>query len=160
MRYQWFSKKGQLVAQTSDSSNSVIVWDKFQVFQGHRRNVPYIQIGAKRSKLRYGNVPKHRNAVKQALRYQDLLDSGQVDSQVELAHLTCTPRPTISAYLRLLGLDEEVRAEALSVSDEDPRVLALTETRLRRLLGLKSPQQRRAFEALLASTSPPKPSQL
>jgi len=32
------------------------------------------------------------------------------------------PRTTISAYLRLLGLDEEVRTEALNLSVEDERV--------------------------------------
>jgi hypothetical protein len=37
----------------------------------------------------------------------------------------------MSAYLRLLGLDEEVRAEALNLSDEDERVARLTEPRLR-----------------------------
>ena len=139
-----------MVARTLDSSNSGIVWDKFQVFQGHRRNVPYIQTGPKRPKSRRLKVSKHRNAVKQALHYQDLLDSGQADSQVELAQLTRTPRPTISAYLRLLGLDEEVRAKALSLPDDDPRTPVLTEARLRRLLGLQSPaQQRRAFQELL-----------
>ena len=89
---------------------------------------------------------------RQALHYQDLLESVQVDSQVELAQLTGTPRPTpISAYLRLLGLDEKIQAKALAVPDEDPRVLAITEARLRQLLGLQSPAQRQAFEALLAS---------
>ena len=141
-----------MVARTLDSPNSGVVWDKFQVFQGHRRNAPYIQIGPKCSKLRCLNVPEYPNAVKRALHYQDLLDSGQADSQVELAQLTGTARPTISAYLRLLGLDAEVRAEALSISDEDPRVVALTEARLRQLLGLQSSAQRQAFEALLAPT--------
>ena len=46
-----------------------------------------------------------------------------------------TPRTTISAYLRLLGLDEEVRAEALNLSDEDERVARFTEPRLRHLVG-------------------------
>jgi len=43
----------------------------------------------------------------------------------------------MSAYLRLLGLDEEVRAEALNLSDEDERVARLTEPRLRHLVGLQ-----------------------
>ena len=67
----------------------------------------------------------------------ELLDSGQVDSQGELSRLSGTPRTTISAYLRLLGLDEEVRAEALNLSVEDERVARLTEPRLRHLVGLQ-----------------------
>ena len=47
-----------------------------------------------------------------------------MDSQGELARLSGTPRTTVSAYLRLLGLDEEVRAEALTLSDGDERVAA------------------------------------
>ena len=38
-----------------------------------------------------------------------------------MSRLCGTPRTTISAYLRLLGLDEEVRAEALNLSDEGER---------------------------------------
>ena len=53
-----------------------------------------------------------------------------------MSPLCGTPRTTISAYLRLLGLDEEVRAEALNLSDEDERVARLTEPRLRHLVGL------------------------
>ena len=94
---------------------------------------------------------KHANALEQAHHYQDLLASGQADSQAELARLVGIPRSTIAAYLRLLGIDEEVQAEALSIHDADERVARLTESRLRRLMALKKPvDQRRAFQALLA----------
>ena len=43
-------------------------------------------------------------------------------------------------------MDEEVRAEALNLSDEDERVARLTEPRLRHLLGLQEPvRQLRQF---------------
>ena len=111
------------------------------------------QIGTKRK-----NPPRlkleHPNAIKRALHYKELLDSGQVDSQGELSRLSGTPRTTISAYLRLLGLDEEVRAEALNLSDEDERVARLTEPRLRHLVGLQPAEQLRRFRALLDATEP------
>ena len=77
-----------------------------------------------------------------------------MDSQGELSRLSGTPRTTISAYLRLLGLDEEVRAEALNLSDEDERVARLTEPRLRHLVGLQPAEQLRQFRALLDATEP------
>ena len=80
--------------------------------------MPFIQIGRKPRRRRL-KVEKHPNALKQALHYQELLDSGQADSQSELARLCSTPRTTITAYLRLLRLDAEVRAEALSLSDDE-----------------------------------------
>jgi hypothetical protein len=140
-----------LGAQTLDSTNPGIVWDKFHVFQGHKRNTPYIQIGRKSTETAGIKFERHSNALKQALHYQDLLESGQADSQGKLAHLIGTPRTTISAYLRLLRLDEEVRAEALGIPDQDQRVSILTEPRLRHLVALQNPkEQRAAFRALLA----------
>ena len=104
------------------------------IYQGHRVNTPYIQIGTKRK-----NPPRL---------YKELLESGQADSQGG------TPRTTISAYLRLLGLDEEVRAEALNLSDGDERVARLTEPRLRHLVGLQPAEQLRQFRASLDATEP------
>jgi hypothetical protein len=140
-----------MVARTLDSTNLGVVWDKFQILQGHRINTPYIQIGRKGQKPGRLKIEKHANAFKQALYYQDLLASGQADSQGQLARLCGTPRTTISAYLRLLGIDEKVRAEALGISDDDPRIALLTEPRLRSLPSAKSGrEQRRAFRKLLA----------
>ena len=141
-----------LVAHPLNLTNPGVVWDKFQIYQGRRRNAPYIQISPKSTKSSQLKFEKHPNAFKQALHYQDLLESGQADSQAELARLIGTPRSTIAAYLRLLGIDEEVRAEALQISDEDERVSCLTEARLRRLLVHEPTDQRRAFMALLDPT--------
>ena len=91
------------------------------------------------------------NAVKQALQYEEVLSSGEVDSQTELARLSGIPRTTISAYLRLLRLDTSVRSEALDIGDGDARIVVLTEARLRSLVGLESSEQRRQFRALLGS---------
>ena len=124
------------------------LWDKFQIFQGVRRNTPYIRIGRqpRRTDLK---IAKHPNPLKRAHHYQALLDAGEADSQTELARLCSTPRSTISAYLRLLGLDDEVRAEALSVADDDDRISALTEARLRHLVGREATEQRECLKALL-----------
>ena len=148
-----FSERQQLVARTLDSTNSGVVWDKFHIYQGHRRNTAFIGIG-RRHRPRRLKIDKHPNALKQALHYKELLESGQADSQGELSRLCGTPRTTISAYLRLLGLDEEVRAEALNLSDEDERVARLTEPRLRHLVGLQPAEQLRRFRALLDATEP------
>ena len=91
------------------------------------------------------------NAVKQALQYEEVLSSGEVDSQTELARLSGIPRTTISAYLRLLRLDASVRSEALQVGAGDPRVALLTEARLRHLVELAPSEQRQQFRALLAT---------
>ena len=99
--------------------------------------------------IRCLKLEKHCNAFKQALHYRELLESGKADSQGELSRLCGTPCTTISAYLRLLGLDEEVRAEALNLSDEDERVARLTEPLLRHLVGLQPAEQLRQFRALL-----------
>ncbi len=124
------------------------LWDKFHIFQGVKKNTPYIRIGRqpRRTALK---VAKHSNPLKQALEYQALLDAGEVDSQSELARLCSTPRTTISAYLRLLDLSEEVRAEALSVADDDDRISALTEPRLRLLVGREIEEQQERLKALL-----------
>ncbi len=124
------------------------LWDKFQIFHGVRRNTPYIQIGRQRRRTAL-QVAKYRNPLKQALEYQSLLDAGEADSQSELARLCSTPRTTISAYLRLLDLSEEVRAEALSVADDDDRISVLTEARLRHLVGRKSKEQQKRLRDLL-----------
>ncbi len=137
-----------MVARTLDSTNSGIVWDNFQVYQGHRSNTRYIEIGRqpRRTALK---VAKHRNPLKQALAYQALLDAGAVDSQTELARLCSTPRSTISAYLRLLGLDAKVQAETIALDDDDERLDTLTESQLRGLLGKRSSDQRKRLSVLL-----------
>jgi len=134
----------------------LLIWDKFHIYQGHKRNTPYIAIGRKGQKPGKFKKKKHPDALKQALHYRDLLDSGQADSQGKLASLIGTPRSTISNYLRLLGLPEVIRTEALSIDDDDVRISTLTESRLRRLLNLPNPEkQSEAFQAILGSTSVP-----
>lgn len=140
-----------MVARTSDSTNFGVVWDKFQVYQGHRCNTPYVRIGPKRSSREQLKFVPQSNAVKRALQYEALLTSGEVDSQTELARLSGIPRTTISAYLRLLRLDASVRSEALQVGAGDPRVALLTEARLRHLVELAPSEQRQQFRALLAT---------
>ena len=55
------------------------VWDKFHIYQGHRRNTAFIGIGRRHRPRRF-KVDKHPNALKQALHYRELLESGQADS--------------------------------------------------------------------------------
>ncbi len=82
-----FDESQQLVARTLASTNSGVVWYKFHIYQGHRVNTPYIQIGTKRKNPPRLKLEKHPNAIKRALHYKELLDSGQVDSQGELSRL-------------------------------------------------------------------------
>jgi hypothetical protein len=139
-----------MAARTLDSTNSEAIWDKFKICQGHRGHSPYIQLGTKRRKPDSLKVDNHRNALKQARQYQEFLSSGQADTRTELASLAGIPRTTISRYLALLNLTEEVRSEALLLPDSDPRIQVLTVTRLHRLLRVQKPaEQRRAFRALL-----------
>ena len=90
--YQMFDESQHLVARTLDPTNSGVVWDKFYIYQGHRVNTPYIQIGTKRKNPPRLKLEKHPNAIRRALHYKELLDSGQVDSQGELSRLSFTPR--------------------------------------------------------------------
>jgi hypothetical protein len=74
-----------LVARTLDSSNLGLISDKFHISHGHRANSTYIRIGKKGCNRRLLKVPSHPNPLKQALHYRELLESGQADSQTELA---------------------------------------------------------------------------
>ena len=141
-----------MVARTLDSSNQGIVWDKFHIYQAHRSHSPYIRIGKKRRQPRRLEIQNHRNPLKQALHFQELLESGQADSQTELAHLIGTPRSTISAHLRLLDLDQEVQDFALSLDDADERLIGLTKARLRPLVGKDRCAQKRAFRRLMEAS--------
>ena len=148
-RYQRFSELQQLVAQTLDSSNIGLVWDKFHIYQGHMANAPYIRIGQKGRKPRCLKIVKDPNPIKRAHCFQELLDSGEADSQGDLSRRIGIPRTTITAYLRLLDLDAEVQAEALALEDDDERLSRLTEARLRHLVGQEVIEQRKRFKALL-----------
>ncbi len=141
-----------MVAQTLDSSNIGVVWDKFHIYQGHTVNTPYIRIGRQGPKLRRLKVNKHRNPIKRALCFRELLDSGQADSQGDLSRRCSIPRTTISAYLRLLDLDAEVQACLLQLDDSDQRLQRLTEPRLRHLHGQDAESQRQRLQGLLCGS--------
>ncbi len=112
----------------------------YQIYQGHRKNTPFIHIGRKRNSRRI-RPPKEVNAIKQALAYRELLDTEQAHSQGELARLSGIPRPTVTAYLRLLRLD-----------DDDERLLRLTEARLRPLVGKDKRTQRQGLKRLVEAS--------
>ena len=127
-----------------------VVWDQFPVFHGHKVNSPYIRIGKKGRKPRRLKIDKHPNALKRALCFRELLDSGQADSQGDLSRRCGIPRTTITAYLRLLDLDAEVQACLLQLDDSDPRLQRLTEARLRHLHGQDAGGQRLWLNKLLS----------
>lgn len=112
-----------------------VVWDQSPVFQGHRIKSPYIRIGKKGRKPRRLRIVNQPNPIQRALYLRELLDSGQADSQGELSRLSRIPRTTITAYLRLLDLDAEVRVYLLDFDESDKRLQLLTEDRLRHLHG-------------------------
>jgi len=137
------------IGSPSDAfTEPLLIWDKFNIYQGHRQNTPFIQIGRRRKSQRI-RPPKEANPIKQALAYRELLDSEKADSQGELARLSGIPRSTISAYLRLLNLDGEVQDFALNLDDSDERLSMLTEPRLRPLVGKDRRTQRRGFRRLI-----------
>ena len=112
--------------------------------------MPYIHIGRKRGRSTL-KVAKHRNPLKQAVCFRELIDSGQADSQGELSRLSGIPRTTITAYLRLLDLDAEVQACLFQFEDSDKRLQRLTEARLRHLHGHDAEAQWRRFQELVHS---------
>ena len=138
-----------MVARTLDSTNHGLIWDKFHIYQGHKVNAPYIRIGEKGRKPRLLKVQKYPNPLKQALCYRQLLESGQADSQSELARLCGTPRSTVSAYLRLLELDEEIQGVILGLEDGDDRLERITEARLRHFLSLQDPLEQQRLQSLI-----------
>ena len=96
------------------------------------------------------NVATECNPLKQALQFSELIATGQADSQIELASLSGIPRSTISAYLRLLDLDPDIKSGVLSLDSSDDRLTCLTEARLRPILSLQDPEERKAkFRELL-----------
>ena len=71
-----------------------------------------------------------------------------------------TPRPNSPGFvellgppfrnLRLLALDDSVKAQALAIDDDDDRLVGLSESGLRRLIGHEAKEQRRRFRDLVA----------
>ena len=47
----------------------LLILDKVHIYQGHRRNTPYIQIGSRQGSPPRFRLEKHCNAFKQALHY-------------------------------------------------------------------------------------------
>ena len=143
-----------MVARTLDSSNHGLVWDKFQIYQGHKRYSHFIQIG-RLPPDRPVQISRDPNPLKQALQYLELIETGRVDSQTDLAQRAGVSRSTVAAYLRLLSLDLEIQSELLSLDGSDDRLQGLTEARLRPLLSFKDPEdQREQFRALLSLSAP------
>ena len=113
-----------------------MTWDKFQVFQIHRSNTPFIGIG-KKPVLDAVTGVRHTNPIKRALYYQQLLDESRVDSHAELAEHLGVVRSRVSTILNLLNLNDEIRSFMLRLDDDDERLKLLNERRLRPLALIK-----------------------
>lgn len=106
------------------------VWDKFQIFQRVRRNVSYIEIGPDGRSGRL-KVVKHRNPLKQALPYSELLGAGEAATcNRYLAALN-----TLFRSAKIWGYVDRLPTDDLSMLKEQCRVPgALANEQLEKLL--------------------------
>ena len=116
-------------------------------------NFPSITSGAatSRSSL-WGRMPKkqlvieqlrHPNYIKRALYYQELLETGQVQSQRALAEHSGISQTKVHSILKLLQLDEEIKDFMLNLDDADSKMDFLAVYRLQPLLRLNNKEQQR-----------------
>ena len=91
------------------------------------------------------NKVPHPNYLKRALYYQEVIDSGKVESQAQFSEYLGISRPMVSLILRLLKLDDEIKSFILSLDDTDKRHKILTEHQLRPLLQIKDREIQRAI---------------
>lgn len=74
------------------------------------------------------------NPIKVALKYKEMLDLGQAESQADLARILGVTRAKVTQMLNLLKLDDEIQAFMRDLDETDERLKVLTERRLRRLM--------------------------
>ena len=116
-----------------DSLKPFVVWDKFQVYQGHNWHTPVISIGTSPP-----IQPKiHQNPIEVALKYKKLLDDRQARSKAEVAELLGVSRAKVTQMMHLLKLDTEIQDFILGLDETDERLKQLTERRLRELVKIK-----------------------
>jgi len=118
---------------TVKSTEPLFMWDDLDIFQRFRNRSPFFNIG-----LPPSSGPKiFPNPITIAQQYKDLLDSGLVQSQTDLAQLLGVSRAKVTQMLNLLKLDEEIQEYILGLDETDGRLKVLTEWRLRELVKIE-----------------------
>ena len=117
------------------------VWDKFIYYQVFRNQSPVFLVGKKRVSA----VEKYSNPLKMALKYREMLDQGQADSQADLSRILGVSRAKVTQILNLLRLDDEIKGFMMDLKEADTRLQLLTERKLRSLVQMPGGAQRMAF---------------
>jgi hypothetical protein len=100
-------------------------------------------------KLKKANKIKttYRNPIYLAIEYKEMIDSGKVNNQAELAKLKGISRAKVTQILNLLKLDSLIIQELEKLSD--PLKLKIITERMLRPYVNKSPQEQKALLNIL-----------
>jgi len=85
--------------------------------------------------------PRQRPLLK-ALEFQNLLDTGMVNNQADLAKRYGISRARVTQYLNLLKLTDEIIGFLKANKDQEPVLRYFTERKLRELTRLKGNERR------------------
>jgi len=122
------------------------MWGKFPIYQSFRKRAPIVCLGDPPA----AEVKIYPNPMKIAVQYKEMLESGFINSQTELAHLLGVSRAKVTQMLNLLKLDEEIQDFILGLEETDERLKVLTERKLRPLAQIREPKiQQERFEELV-----------
>ena len=131
------------------------MWDHFPIHHFRRNKKPIIVIGHEPPKQLVTQKLHHPNYLKRALYYQELLEKGQVQSQIALAKQVGISRTKTRLILQLPKLDKEIKDFILRLDDSDPGLDFLSVYRLQPLLQVKSKErQRRKFWQMIEEQYP------
>ena len=87
--------------------------------------------------------------MKIALQYKDMLDSGFVGSQADLARHLGVSRAKVTQMLNLLKLEGRIQEFMFELEETDTRLGVLTERRLRRLVQVDAVEQQRLWRQIM-----------
>jgi predicted XRE-type DNA-binding protein len=101
-----------------------------------------------------GRVPRISKLMALAIRYEQMLNDGVVQSQTELAELLHVSQPRITQIMNLLHLSPEIQEEILCLVEAGARRFGVTERELREIVQyLDWDHQRREWRVLAITSS-------
>ena len=106
------------------------MFGKFPIYQSFTNRVAVLSLGHEPSP----GVKIYSNPVKLALQYNEILESGIIASQADLARHLGVSRAKITQILNLLKLPAKIRDFIADLDDTDERLRVFTERRLRPLV--------------------------
>ena len=89
-------------------------------------------------------IPRMTRLMALAIKFQDMIDRGEVKDYADLARLGHVSRARITQIMNLLNLAPEIQAQILSASQEAWNAPCISEQSLRRLTGLVAWSAQRA----------------